>query len=118
MFETYYTPRLTPHALGAPNIGERAGVWRRWRWRGEVWAEPHQLCPAPSSQPLPSLWSSSRHLGLPAADRNYYQCWVGLTSHFDPSWTPEKAAAAEAAAAAGSKAAGGSATPAAGGGGG
>ncbi|KAL4422217.1 hypothetical protein ABPG77_009692 [Micractinium sp. CCAP 211/92] len=45
MFETYYTPRLTPHAVGAPNI-----------------------------------------------DRNYYQCWLGLKSHFDPEWTPEKAA--------------------------
>ena len=51
MFETYYTPRITPHAVAAPNI-----------------------------------------------DRNYYQCWVGLKSHFDASWTPEKAAAAEAAA--------------------
>lgn len=31
---------------------------------------------------------------LPPVDRNYYQCWVGLQSHFDPAWTPEKAAAA------------------------
>jgi homogentisate 1,2-dioxygenase len=29
-------------------------------------------------------------------DRNYYQCWLGLKSHFDPTWTPEKAAAAPA----------------------
>ena len=27
------------------------------------------------------------------ADRNYYQCWLGLKSHFDPSWTPESAVA-------------------------
>jgi hypothetical protein len=27
------------------------------------------------------------------ADRNYYQCWVGLKSHFDPDWAPGKAAA-------------------------
>lgn len=32
---------------------------------------------------------------LAAADRNYYQCWVGLKSHFDPGWTPGKAPAAE-----------------------
>lgn len=38
-----------------------------------------------------------------SADRNYYQCWLGLKSHFDPTWTPEKAAAA----AAGGKAAAG-----------
>ena len=25
-------------------------------------------------------------------DRNYYQCWTGLKSHFDPSWKPEGAA--------------------------
>ncbi len=28
----------------------------------------------------------------PSSDRNYYQCWLGLKSHFDPEWTPEKAA--------------------------
>lgn len=38
-----------------------------------------------------------------SADRNYYQCWIGLKSHFDPAWTPEKATAAPA----GSKAAAG-----------
>lgn len=32
------------------------------------------------------------------ADRGYYQCWLGLKSHFDPGWTPEQAAAAEAVA--------------------
>lgn len=62
MFETYYTPRLTCQAMGAPNI-----------------------------------------------DRNYYQCWVGLKSHFDPSWTPSKAAAAAQSATAGSKVPAGSA---------
>lgn len=42
-------------------------------------------------------------------DRNYYQCWLGLKSHFDPTWTPEKAAvpagAKPAVASAGAKAA-------------
>ena len=37
MFETSAIPRLTPHALGAPNV-----------------------------------------------DREYYECWLGLKSHFDP----------------------------------
>ncbi|GAB4820865.1 hypothetical protein N2152v2_007911 [Parachlorella kessleri] len=51
MFETYYTPRLTPQALGATNI-----------------------------------------------DRNYYQCWIGLKSHFDPSAPAPMSPAAAAAA--------------------
>ena len=38
MFETSAVPRLTPHALGAPNV-----------------------------------------------DRDYYQCWLGLKSHFNPN---------------------------------
>ena len=27
-------------------------------------------------------------LGAPNIDRNYYQCWLGLKSHFDPAWRP------------------------------
>jgi homogentisate 1,2-dioxygenase len=27
-------------------------------------------------------------LGAPTIDRNYYQCWLGLRSHFDPGWAP------------------------------
>jgi homogentisate 1,2-dioxygenase len=27
-------------------------------------------------------------LGAPSIDRNYYQCWEGLKSHFDPNWRP------------------------------
>lgn len=43
MFETSAVPRLTPHALGAPNI-----------------------------------------------DRDYYRCWLGLKSHFDPGHAAAK----------------------------
>lgn len=39
----------------------------------------------------------SLRVARPLADRNYYSCWTGLKSHFDPAWTPEKAAAAAAA---------------------
>lgn len=48
MFETCMVPRLTAHALGAPNI-----------------------------------------------DRNYYQCWLGLKSHFDPDYMKKKAVLSE-----------------------
>ena len=27
-------------------------------------------------------------------DQNYYRCWAGLKSHFDPDWKPEGAAGA------------------------
>ncbi|KAG2428612.1 hypothetical protein HYH02_014313 [Chlamydomonas schloesseri] len=30
-------------------------------------------------------------LGCPAVDRDYYKCWVGLKSHFDPTALPGKA---------------------------
>lgn len=30
-------------------------------------------------------------LGAPTIDRDYYQCWIGLKSHFDPGWTSEGA---------------------------
>lgn len=86
MFETYYTPRLTPHAVGAPNIGghgpHAAGrQMAAWCRHGA-----EKLCCMCFLEPRSPQ-------SLPAhADRNYYQCWLGLKSHFDPAWTPEKAA--------------------------
>ena len=28
-------------------------------------------------------------LAAPELDANYYECWQGLRSHFDPAWRPE-----------------------------
>ena len=70
MFETYYQPRLTPHALGASNIG--AGARRLGQDGGcmAVKAVPTASAVLPPSAP---------------PDRDYYQCWIGLKSHFDPN---------------------------------
>lgn len=122
MFETYYTPRLTCQAMGAPNIGESSvccvlAMLRELR----CVVSYNLLSPACAAHCLaaPWLWLClvARALSpIPflawhhlLADRNYYQCWVGLKSHFDPSWTPSKAAAAAQSATAGSKVPAGSA---------
>lgn len=33
-------------------------------------------------------------MGSPCIDRDYYKCWRGLASHFDPHWSLHVAAAA------------------------
>lgn len=88
MFETYYTPRLTPHAVGAPNIGKLAWASRRPRLCPCATWTPTLLPP----QSTPITVPNRTALVPSSTDRNYYQCWLGLKSHFDPEWTPEKAA--------------------------
>ena len=101
--------RTTPHASRPRQSALPTSVRRRgWHGWPRINAAVYRILPCPPAANLHVV-----HLPAVPADRNYYQCWVGLKSHFDPGWTPEKAAAEPAAAAAG--ASGGSA-PAVGGG--
>lgn len=58
------------------------------------------LCADVNRHALPQV--SPAALGCPSVDRDYYKCWMGLRSHFDPTAVPEGVAVGQGKEAEGS----------------
>lgn len=91
-FEKNSRAELKPERV-AEGTMVRLDCWLNEDLRGKC-PNPQFVCLSPQAFMFESSFSMAvTKWGLQTCqtlDKNYYQCWEDLRSHFDPSWKPSK----------------------------